>query len=106
MARNRVQSVTTDDSEAAVKAEQEAIAASREAPKLTRVRTGKTSYLNLNDDDLEAWKAAGNTEYGEADDTGVDLNQEQANQDQGGTKAESAPAENKARTAAPEKKQG
>jgi hypothetical protein len=69
-----------------------------------RVRTGKTSYLNLNAEDFKAWKAAGNKEYDASDDEGVDLNEEQAHQDAGATKAEAAPAENKARTAAPEKK--
>ena len=71
-----------------------------------RVRTGKTSYLNLNDADFKAWKAAGGKEYDEAADAGVDLNEEQANQDEGATKAETKPAENKARRAPAEKKQG
>lgn len=69
-----------------------------------RVRTGKTSYLNLNAEDFKAWKAAGNTEYDAADDEGVDLAEEQANQDAGATKAESAPVEDKARKAPAAKK--
>ena len=69
-----------------------------------RVRTGKTSYLNLNAEDYKAWKAAGGKEYDAAADEGVDLNEEQSHQDKGATKAETAPTENKARRAPAEKK--
>lgn len=69
---------------------------------LNRVRTGPTSYLKLNDADLKAWKAAGNTEYGAADAPAEDAEQEQPAEG----KVVSGPAENKARTTAPEKKSG
>jgi hypothetical protein len=69
-----------------------------------KVRTGPTSYLNLNAEDYKAWKAAGNKEYQDGDDNRTDLATEQANQDAGATKAEAAPAENKARRGPAEKK--
>ena len=64
---------------------------------LKRVRTGEKSYLKLNAEDYKAWKAAGNKEYGAADDA-VDAEPEVE------AKAENAPSENKAVTVASAKK--
>ena len=60
-----------------------------------RVRTGPTSYLNLNDADFKAWKAAGNTEYGAGDESTADAAE---------AKQVTGPAENKAKATPAEKK--
>jgi len=59
-----------------------------------KVRIGPSNYLNLSDDDYAAWKAAGNVEYGAAPEGDAEA------------KAADKPAENKARKAPAEKKQG
>ena len=64
-----------------------------------RVRTGPSSYLNLNDADYKAWKAAGNKEYG---DDAAPADQEADAQPE--AKAVEQPQENKARSAPAEKK--
>jgi hypothetical protein len=66
---------------------------------LRYVRTGKTSFLKMNDADYKAWKKAGNVEYGADDEPAEDAPAEEAE-----AKAADKPAENKAKAAPAEKK--
>jgi hypothetical protein len=63
---------------------------------LRYVRTGKTSFLKMNDADYKAWVKAGNVEFGADDEPDADAPAE--------AKQVDAPAENKAKAAPVEKK--
>lgn len=73
---------------------------------LRYVRTGKTSYLKMNEADYKAWLKAGNTEYGDELSMTEEVPDEtpETPAEEAEAKAAEKPAENKAKAAPVEKK--